>query len=536
MSAEYVLAVDIGTTSAKTCVFKIGKSLKLVSSAQFDYPIRFLPNGGAEQNPDDWWKASCSGARKALAESGIPADAIGGMAFCCQMQSLVLVDKNGSAVRPSMSYMDQRATEEKHRGIERGFAVEGMNVGKLLPSLAISGGVSASVKDPLWKYQWVRAHEPDAFSHAVKWLDVKEYLVGRCTGRFAMTPDSAFATMLFDSRPGKMVWSRKLCDIFDVDIDKMPEVVASTDIVGPLLPAAAEELGLKAGTPVFGGGGDLSLIALGSGAVNVNQAHIYMGTSGWVSACVDRRMVDIDARVASVLGAMPGRFNYMSEQETSGKCMEWVKDHLALDEIGLYLGSHNVCDDPEAKFDSVFDFLAETVKQVKPGSEGIIFAPWFRGSRSPFEDPNVRGVFFNIGIDTGKRCMVRAVVEGLGLQTRWQLEAIQKKVRTAGPIRFVGGGARSMATTKIMADIIGQRVETTESPQNAGALGAAMLCARGLGAVSSFDEAASLVPVVRVDEPDPTVRSVYDEHYEVLKQLYYRNRDLFGRLNRVEAV
>jgi xylulokinase len=356
-NAIHVLAIDVGTTGAKTCVYKVGESLELVSSAQFEYPLRFMDNGGVEQDPEDWWRAASLGARKVLAESALSAGAIAGIAFCCQMQGLVLVDKEGKPVRPAMSYLDQRATEEKRRGLERGFKIEGMEVAKLLPSLLISGAVSASVKDPLWKYQWVKAHESEAFERVYKWLDVKEYLVARATGRFAMTPDSANATMLYDTRPGRHGWSKKLCDLFNVDIGHLPEVIGAAEVAGPLLPAAAAELGLAAGTPVFGGGGDLSLIALGSGAVGLNAAHIYMGTSGWVAASVDKRAVDVDARAGAVLGAIPGRYNYISEQETSGKCMEWVRDHLAIDEIGLYLGSHNVCEDPETQYDSIFDFL-----------------------------------------------------------------------------------------------------------------------------------------------------------------------------------
>lgn len=188
-NAPLVLAIDIGTTGAKTCIYRVGEELELVSSALFEYGIRFLQNGGAEQNPEDWWEASAKGTRAAIAAGGVsPAD-IRGLAFCCQMQSLVLVDKDGRALRPSMSYMDQRAVEEKRLGIERGLTIEGMNVGKLLPSLIVAGGVSASVKDPLWKYQWVRKHEPEVMEKAAKWLDVKEYLVGRATRRFAMTPD-----------------------------------------------------------------------------------------------------------------------------------------------------------------------------------------------------------------------------------------------------------------------------------------------------------------------------------------------------------
>jgi len=527
----YVLAIDIGTTGAKACIYSVGGQIELRACAQFEYPMRVLPDGGVEQDPEDWWRATCRGSRAALEAASLRPLDIRGMAFCCQMQGLVLVDEKGNALRPAMSYMDQRAVEEKRRGLEQGIKVEGMNLRKLIPSLVIAGGVSASVKDPVWKYLWVKNHEPEVFAKVAKWLDVKEYLVGRATGRFAMTPDSANATFFYDTRPGHPGWNRQLCDMFGVDIAHLPEVVGSTEVVGPLSAEAAGDLGLSAGTPVFGGGGDLSLIALGSGAASLNQAHVYMGTSGWVAASVDRRTVDTTIMAASVLGAMPGRYNYISEQETSGKCMEWMRDHLALDEIGLYLGAKHAAQDPEARYASIYDFLDETIESVPVGSNGVIFAPWLHGSRSPFEDPNVRGVFFNIGIDTGKRCLVRSVAEGLALQCRWQYDAIKRKVPAHGPLRFVGGGARSRTIGAMMADATGETVETPANPQNSGALGAAMICAAGLGLVSSLGEAAALVPLARSAEPHKENQAMYEEHYAALKKLYYANKDTFRMLN-----
>jgi xylulokinase len=526
-----VLAIDVGTTAAKACVYSLGERIELVSSAQAEYPIRYLEGGGAEQDPEDWWTAACRGSRAALLAAGLAPGQVRGLAFCCQMQGLVLVNESGRALRPAMSYMDQRATAQKRRGIERGLKVAGMSLGKLLPSLLVAGGVSASVKDPVWKYHWVRENESEVFAKVAKWLDVKEYLVGRATGRFAMTPDSANATFLYDTRPGRGRWSPALCSLFDVDPAHLPEVMGPAEVAGPLKASAAAELGLEVGTPVFGGGGDLSLIALGSGATALGQAHVYMGTSGWVAACVDRRAVDTEAMAASVMGAIPGRYNYISEQETSGKCMEWMRDHLALDEIGLYLGARHAAEDSESRYASIFDFLDETIEGVAPGAGGVIFAPWLHGSRSPFEDPYARGIFFNIGVETGKRCLVRAVAEGLALQCRWQLDAIRRKVEAKGPLRFVGGGARSRSLGALIADATGERVEVPESPQNAGALGAAMLCAAGLGRATSVEEASRLVPIGACYEPRAERLTLYEGHYAALKRLYYANKGIFSMLN-----
>ena len=348
-----------------------------------------------------------------------------------------------------------------------------------------------------------------------------------------MTPDSANATFLYDTRPGHEKWSRFLCTLFDADIRHMPEVIRPSEIVGKLLPAAAAELGLFPGTPVIAGGGDLSMISLGSGAVGLHDTHVYVGTSGWVSAVTDRRVVDTDYFIASILGARTGFYNYISEQETAGKCMEWVRDHLALDAIGIYLSKKTVVDDPEKNYLSLFDYLNETVESVAPGSGGVIFTPWLHGNRSPFEDPNARGMFFNIGLDTGKRALIRSVVEGIAFHNRWQLESIRKQVKARGPIRFVGGGARSVSAARILADVLDETVETTVSPQNAGAVGAAILCAHGLGFVRTLEEAKKLIAVSALYQPRPENQDVYNKHFEVFKKLYLCNRENFRLLNQI---
>jgi xylulokinase len=537
MKGTLVVAYDIGTTGAKTCLYRFGDAgVELAASSTTEYGIRFLSNGGVEQDPEDWWRAICAGTPAVLSEAGVAASEVRAASFCCQMQGLVLVDGAGKPVRPAMSYMDQRAVEQKRRGLERGLTVAGMSARKLLPSLIVTGGVSASVKDPVWKCHWVRDNEPGVYARARWWLDVKEYLVSRATGRFVMTPDSANATMLYDTRPERLdgsglgSWSPGMCRLFDVDMELLPKVVAPTEVVGPLLPGAAAELGLAAGTPIYGGGGDLSLVGLGSGAVEPGTTHVYMGTSGWVSAVTDRRVVDTGSFIASIMGARAGLYNYMSEQETSGKCMEWVKDHLVLDEVGAYLGSR-AAQTPDARNASLYELLDEVMEQVPPGADGVIFGPWMHGNRSPFEDPAVRGLFFNIGLESGKRSMIRAVAEGIALHNRWQLTAIRRKVEAHGPLRFVGGGARSKALARIMADTLGEVVETVPEPQNVGALGAALLCAKGLGVIASLGEARAIVKPLEVYEPRRELAALYAGRFEVFKRLYSRNKPLFREMN-----
>jgi len=525
-----VLAYDIGTTGVKTCLFSLDGGIRLLASENEGYGLYLSPDGGAEQDEEEWWAAMCRTTRAVLAKAGAAPESVAGVSFCSQMQGMVLVGQDGLPVRRPMSYMDQRSRAELRRGIAYGPQVAGANVGKLLRSLAITGAVSSSVKDPVWKYKWVEAHEPENFARAYKWLDVKEALLARCTGQFVMTEDSAFATLLYDTRRGHAGWSAEMCRMLGVNPAHLAKIIRSTDVAGTLTVGAAGELGLAPGTPVFGGGGDASLIGVGAGCTRAGDTHLYWGTSGWVSTVVDRQALDTGAMIASIVGAQSGLYNYFAEMETAGKCLEWVKDHLALDEIGVYLEKRSVTEGLEARYTSLYEYLTETIRKAAPGAGGVVFAPWLHGNRCPFEDPDSAGIFLGIRLETGKTELLRAVVEGVCFHLRWMLERQGKKVKTSDPVRFVGGGALSGGTCQILADILGRTVETVDSPQNVGSVGAAAVMAVGLGIVPSLADVRAFVPASAVYRPNPGNRAVYDRNFEVFTRLYAANRENFRLL------
>ena len=532
MEETYILTYDIGTTGLKTGLFAVSSRVRLMAGATCGYHLYILENGGAEQDADEWWNAMCSTTRQVLeAVPEIRTEDIAGISFCSQMQGLVLVDEHGVPVHRPMSYMDQRATEEIRKGIANGVRIAGANIAKLIPSLLITGAVSSSVKDPIWKYKWIETHEPENFARAYKWLDVKEYIICRCTGRFVMTKDSAYGTLLYDTRKGHEGWSRELCRMFHIRMDLLPEIIRTTDPVGPLTWKAAEELGLAEGIPVFGGGGDATLIGIGSGCVHTGQTHIYSGTSGWVSTIVDRQLVDASSMIAAIVGAQDGRFNYFAEMETAGKCFDWVMHHLALDEINIYLDKHDVCSSSESTCRSLYEYLSEVVERSEPGAGGVIFTPWLHGNRCPFEDPYSAGMFFNIRLETGKTEMIRAVLEGICYHLRWMLECQDRKIHTSEVIRFSGGGALSDVTSQMLADITGRTIEVVAHPQNVGAVGAAATASVGLGILHDIEDLDRLIPAVRSFRPDPSRHEVYDRSYQVFTRLHQANQKFFRELN-----
>lgn len=512
----YVIAYDIGTTGLKTCLFEITeeKRINLVADASEGYDLYTLPNGGSEQDPQQWWDAMCNTTRKLLQETGIPKENIKGISFCAQMQAVVLVDKDGNHLMNSMGYMDTRGTEQIDKLMYSGFKIAGLNAWKLLRSLQITKAVSGSVKDPVFKYRWVADNDPELFSKVYKWLDVKDYLVMRATGKFTMSRDSAFSTMLFDSRPGKECFSAEVCRMMDVNIDHLPEVVQSTDNVGGMTAKAAGELGLAEGTPVFSGGGDATLIGVGAGASRIGDTHIYMGTSGWVTTVIAEQKLDITTMIASPIGPSNKSYNCFAELETAGKCLDWARGSVGIESK----------DDP-------FDLINERIKDVPAGSNGVMFTPWLHGNRNPFEDPNARGMFFNMGLETSAEDMIHAVIEGVCLHLRWQAEAMSKLTPISDPVRFVGGGARSAVTCQILADVLGKKVETVDSPHNVGSVGAAAVIATGLGIFEYIEDINESIPATATYYPRKANTEVYDKLFSIFQNLYKANKKNFFNLN-----
>jgi xylulokinase len=531
MKPTYILTHDVGTTGNKTCLYKVDEKIHLIDSQLVEYPLYMLPDGGVEQKADEWWNAICSATKAVMRRSAHSSIKIAAMAFCAQMQGSVFIDREGNALRNPMSYLDQRATKQIEKYLYNGIIkIEKWNAYKTIRSLLITGGLAATPKDPLWKYHWVRENEPEIFEKAYKWLDVKDYLIFRCTGKLGMTVDSANITFIYDTRKNRQGWHKGLCSLFNVNIEHLPPVFQSTDIIGTMTKKASRELGLLEGIPVLGGGGDVPLTLVGSGCTDLYDTNIYIGTSGWASSNVNRRMVDIGNFVASILGAIPNHYVYVAEQETAGACLKWVRDHLALDEIGVYLRARHIADKSK-EYESLYDYLNKVVSQTPPGSGNVIFTPWLHGNRSPREDQYARGMFFNLSLTTGKRQLIRSVLEGVAYHLRWMLEALEKKIPHQETIRFAGGGAKSDVWCQIMADITGRKIEAIENEINAGTIGASIVCAVGLGIIQNFSEAKRLIGIRKSYRPRPQYADMYNRNFKVFTRLYERNKTLFKELN-----
>lgn len=507
-----VIGYDVGTTGFKAALYDISSDeIRLKASEIEQYHLTVLPNGGAEQDPEDWWRAMCSTTRKLLRRTGTEKEEVRGIACCSQCCTLVMTDEKGKALRPAMNIMDTRASKQFHEMFCRGVTVSGFNARKLGKFLKATMAAPVSAKDTVYRYLWVKENEPEIFRETYKWLDTKEYLNARATGRMQASRDDAYVTFLYDPRRG--VWREDLCRLLGVLPEHLPDIGHSTDIVGELLPEAAEDLGLSPGIAVISGGSDVSMCQVGAGALEKGDVNICSGTSGWVSTVTGRMQVDIRHGIGTLVSADPETYLYMADCETAGKCMEWAKERLQSTPMETY------------------GDMIDSVRRVPAGSNGVMFSPWMHGNRCPFEDAYARGMFFNIDVDNRTGDLIKSVIEGVCFHMRWLLETSEEKVQTNPVLRFSGGSALSFTVAQILADVIGREIEVVENPRQAGTMGAAAAIAVGLGLVKDIPGIKPMVKTARKLEPEEKNHAVYDRLFPIFKDLYISNRTAYEALN-----
>ena len=510
MREGYIMAFDVGTTMIKSCLVG-ARTLDVKASRASGVEILYPREGWAEQDPEALWDSISSASRGLMEETGLDPSSVVGLVFSAHMAGVLPVDKDGQPLRNMIIWLDERAAGLP-RKVWSGFPkIQGYNLFRLLKFLRITGGApSKTGKDPLSKMVWIRENEPDVYEKTFKFLDVKGYLTNRATGAYVTSPDEANLTWLADTRGGKARWSKGLLKEYGIPLEAMPEIRLSTDIAGELKPEAAKDLGLKPGTPVVVGAGDITVAAVGSGAVGEGELHIYIGTSDWVAGHVSERKTDVSHYIGSLLSAIPGKYLLIAEQEVATGALEWLLKAMGL--AGKY------------------DEVEELVKEAEPGSNGLIFMPWFYGERAPVDDPYLRGGLLNLSLDHDRGDLLRSVMEGVAMNVRWAYQYVEKLVGRKSWVNLIGGGALFDVWCQILADALRREVRRMAHPQEAGVRGAAAIAAVGLGFFKDFEEAASRFAVEKVFRPDPSTAEVYDRLFDAFLRAYKEVKKIYRSL------
>ena len=525
---DYVLGVDLGTGGPKVVLASADGTI--LGHDKAPVGLRLLPGGGAEQEPDDWWRAIVTASRN-LRER-LPAEYAQVAAICMSSQwgGLVPVDAAGRHLHPALIWMDARGGRYSRAITGGGLRVPGgYNARALREWLAKTGGVPTRTgKDPVGQAAWLRHHRPDVDAAAAYLLDVPEYLTMRLAGRAVAGWDTAVLRWCTDNRdPSAVRYDEALARRCGLDLARLPELVPPGSVVGTVLPHVAAELGLPAGVCVVAGTGDTTAAAVGAGATRDFDAHLYIGTSAWLSCHVPFKRTDVLRNIASLPAVVPGRYWVATVQDVAGKAVDWLLDSVVYAQDGMLDASPAPAD--------ALERVNALAASAPPGCHGVVFTPWLNGERTPVDDPYLRGGWFNVSLSTTRADLARSVFEGIALNARWMLEAVERFVRRPQPqgfasLRFIGGGARSALWCQTLADVLDTPIHQVAEPVLANARGAALLAAIGIGELT-WEDVPSRVPIAVSYQPDPAVRAVHDRQYAAFIALYRRNRKLYARHN-----
>jgi len=519
----YFLGIDSSTTATKALLMRAAGEVLGVASSEYTYetpqPL------WTEQHPDLWWQATVAVIRQVLAQTQVdPAD-VQGVGLTGQMHGLVLLGAEGEVLRPAILWNDQRTgaqCDEIRRRLGKARLIQ------LTGNDALTGFTAP-------KILWVREHEPEVYARVAHVLLPKDYVRYRLTGQFATDKAGGAGTLLFDVKARD--WSPEVLDALDIPADWLPQTHEGPEVTGVISVEAAEAassyirsgassyirsgassyirsgIGLKAGTPVVGGGGDQAAQAVGVGAVEPGIVALTLGTSGVVFASTGEPFIEPEGRLHAFCHAVPGRWHLMGVMLSAAGSLRWYRDTLA----------------PGVDFDA----LLAPAAAVSPGSEGLLFLPYLTGERTPHPDPLARGAFVGLTVRHTQAHLTRAVLEGVAFGLRDSFELIKSVGLTEiRQVRVSGGGARSALWRQILADVLNVELVTVNTTEGA-AYGAALLAATGAGVYPDVDTAcAATIRLTGRTVPGPA-SVAYGEVYPLYRDLYPALRPSFNAVARV---
>jgi xylulokinase len=504
---SYVMGIDVGTTGTRAVIVR--PDGHVVGAATGDHqPMRMARPGWAEQDPEDWWGATVEAVRAALAAAGVTGADIASVGLSGQMHGVVLLDKTHAVIRPSLIWCDQRSQTQcdwitAQVGPDR--------LIRLVSNPALTG-FSAP------KLLWVRDNEPDLFERAAHFLLPKDYVRFRLTGEFATDVSDASGTLLFDVTNRR--WSQEMLGALDLDSKLLPRAYESPETTGQITRETALVTGLKAGTPVVGGGGDQASSAVGNGIVLAGLTSATLGTSGVIFSFTETPTLDPQGRIHTFCHAVPGKWHVMGVTQGAGLSLRWFREHFGMSEAWL---AKQTGVDP-------YDLLIAQAAKIPVGSEGLLWLPYLMGERTPHLDARARGMWFGLTAAHTRGHLIRSILEGVAFSLRDSLEIFKELGIPVEQIRASGGGSRSFFWRQIQADVFGKELVTLRTSEGS-AFGAALLAGVGAKIYSSVEESARQAIQIR-ERMAPIAANVrdYDRHYEIYRSLYPAVRNLAHQL------
>ncbi|GGP11800.1 xylulokinase [Oceanobacillus neutriphilus] len=493
---KYVIGIDLGTSAVK--ILLVNQEGDVVQEISKSYPLIQEKTGYNEQNPEDWVNQTVAGLSDLMRNfSGQPKD-IEGLSFSGQMHGLVLLDLNNEIIRPAIIWNDTRTTVECEDiyakvgrdqlvNITKNSALEGFTLPKIL---------------------WVKKHEPELFARVNKFLMPKDYVRYKLTGKLHTEYSDAAGTLLLDV-PNKK-WSKEICNSLDIDIGICPPLVASHDEIGTITKTYAKQTGLGLSTRIFAGGADNACGAVGAGVLEDGKTLCSIGSSGVLLSYEKNGDKDFQGKVHYFNHSAPDSFYTMGVTLAAGYSLSWFKETFASEES--------------------FESLLSEIKSVSAGSNGLLFAPYIVGERTPHADSSIRGSFIGIDSSHRRKHFARAVLEGITFSLNESLQIFRENGKEIETIISIGGGAKNEEWLQIQADIFNSKVVRLSSEQGPG-LGATMLAAYGCGWFDTLSECADkFLTVEKEFTPHKENMETYKELFKLYQEIYRKTKDLNKKL------
>ncbi len=483
------IGIDLGTSAVKLLLMDgEGRIQKIVSK---EYPIYFPNPGWSEQNPEDWYTQTMEGLKELLSECD--KSQVAGISFGGQMHGLVILDKEDNVIRPALLWNDGRTYEECDYLND---VIGKDKLSEYTANISFTGFTAP-------KILWVKNKEPENFAKIAKIMLPKDYIAYKLTGVHCTDVSDASGMLIFDVK--NRCWSKEMMEICSITEDQLADIYESYESVGTLLPEIAKELGVSEAVKVAAGAGDNAAAAVGTGTVGDGMCNISLGTSGTIFISSDKFGVD-QYNALHAFAHADGHYHLMGCMLSAASCNKWWMDDI----IGTK------------------EYAAEQATITKLGENHVYFLPYLMGERSPHNDPNARGCFIGMTMDTSRADMTQAVLEGVAFALRDSLEVAKALGINIERTKICGGGAKSPLWKKIIANVMNLKVDVIESEEGP-ALGGAMLAAVACGEYANVEEAAAkIVKIVDTVEPDALLAAKYEERYNTFKDIYPACKVLFS--------
>jgi xylulokinase len=494
---SFLLGIDIGTSSVK-CLLVDMMGNPIATSSQ-SYPVIRNRSDYAEQDAETWWEATCNSIKNILGQSGINPVDIKGVGLSGQMHGLVAIDHSGNTIRPAIIWMDARSKEsigEIHHIISK------EKIGQQTLNRLAVGYLIVSL-------YWLKKNEPEEYKRIAKVLLPKDYIRYKLTGEIGTDWTDACGTLAFN--PIRKQWAEDLLNSLTIDASIFPSFSAPYAIAGTIHAKAAKQCGLQRMTPVAFGGGDNAMQNMGNGLIHVDDLSSNIGTAAQVSIISDRPIRDPQLRMNTFCYAMDQLWTITGASLSGGGVLRWFENNVA-----------GICNITQCE---------KQAEKIRPCPDGLLMLPYLSGERTPYSNPNARGIFFGLSHNHDQAHIIRAIMEGVVFSLRGSLEIMYQMGLSVKHVIASGGGARSRLWLQMQADIYNKEIIVAEVNEQA-CLGAAIMAAVGTGVYPDIVTACAEMVSYGKESISPITENVllYDYYYQLFQDLYRVNRSLFDRL------